>query len=173
MGPFVLFMLCVGIVHSQTTTTTTEKSNFDGEYTEWEIVGDLIGEPLNDTDIEDDQGLLDAADPPVLSDDMCFEILRTLDQTDKIQSDQKDKPKLPSSLQGETQDQPGFFGPGSGYRPTAYSRCYRTRHYGGYPGSLCYGRRRVVYGYYSYCCRNYYFRPFVFRRGRYIRCRCY
>ncbi|MEJ1821267.1 hypothetical protein, partial [Escherichia coli] len=79
MGPFLLLILCVGLAHSQT-TTTTEKSNFDGEYTEWEMVGELINEPLNDTDIEDDQGLLDAADPPVLSDDMCFEALKALDQ---------------------------------------------------------------------------------------------
>ncbi|XP_068248892.1 uncharacterized protein [Palaemon carinicauda] len=177
----LFLLLSIGMSFAHTT------ESYDADMG-WELVGDLIDETYNDTaqPLDDShEGLLDAEDPPVFSDEMCSEMLKYYDEQ-KMEK----MGKTEGALNDETLDQPsGFLGSGlygnrpygfpygNRYRPYyngpygSYGRCLRTGRYGGY--SLCYGRRRVQYGPYTYCCRVRYLRPFVLRRGRYVRCRCY
>ncbi|XP_068248881.1 uncharacterized protein [Palaemon carinicauda] len=189
MVTFLLIILA-GMALAQTTESS------DADYTEWEIVGDYIDEPQNGTaePMDDQHDFIDADDPQVLSDEMCLGMLKKL-------GDLPQMPLSEDAMNDETLDQPQrTYGSGAyrhGYRPQgygyanryrpyyngpygSYGRCIRTTvyrgHHGGYSGnygSLCYGRRRVIYGPYVYCCQGNYFRPFVSRRGRYVRCRCY
>ncbi|XP_068248889.1 uncharacterized protein [Palaemon carinicauda] len=174
-----LLLLLTGMGLAQTT------ESYDGDYTEWELVGDLINGTLNDTagPLEDSQDFLDAEDPPVFSDEMCLKILQSLDEQQHMEKTEgtpdDDKLDQPSGFIYGNRLRPYGYLNGNRYRPYyngpygSYGRCLRTGRYGGYSGRLCYGRRRVYYGAYTYCCQPRYLRPFVLRRGRYVRCRCY
>merc|ERR1712002_86419 len=98
---------------------------------EWESVGELVNEPLDDEAEEYEDELEDVSDPPVLSDEMYPDLLDKLNEMSKSLEDSLDDVKFDE-------------GP---------EECYRSRHHRCRPApSLCPYPPYVVFRIFRFCC---------------------